>query len=495
MDHILTINNKKVWEFYNEHKNLNFENMNVLFVNLLEDLLRNTNPTLDSNIAMSLLDNMKALQNHVNRIGDTMLKNQTDVSTIFTLKFVEFKREYLEDMRMILANNTTDKVAPVIKEYNDSLLDKARIMMSDIIPKNQENLQKNIESSLQQLQRSINHETSVLMQSSLTKDVLDKFSSSLDDKFSSTLMKSQTLLNSLISATEQRIDNRLSEIKNASSINSNTQTSLCNNINDLLKKMENSSSKGRISENILFNVLHSLYPTAQIDSVGTTKETGDIIMRRKDKPNIIFENKNYDKNIGQDEVRKFLRDVEYQNCSGIMLAQHFGITNKNNFEIELHNNNVLVYLHKVEYDADKIKAAVDIIDYFKSCIAELETGNGEHITIDKEFLDDINKEYQNFINNKLTHIKTIKDYQMKLLSQVDDLKLPCLEHYLSRMYASSASKENTCEYCNYVAKNLRALTAHHRGCALKKQHEQSKKDKRMQSLVMENSMHYNPNNI
>ena len=45
------------------------------------------------------------------------------------------------------------------------------------------------------------------------------------------------------------------------------------------------------------------------------------------------------------------------------------------------------------------------------------------------------------------------------------------------MYASSAAKENTCEYCNYVAKNLRALTAHHRGCALKKQHEQAKRDK------------------
>ena len=42
------------------------------------------------------------------------------------------------------------------------------------------------------------------------------------------------------------------------------------------------------------------------------------------------------------------------------------------------------------------------------------------------------------------------------------------------MYASTASKENTCEYCNYVAKNLRALTAHHRGCALKKQYEQAK---------------------
>lgn len=100
-------------------------------------------------------------------------------------------------------------------------------------------------------------------------------------------------------------------------------------------------------------------------------------MKRKDKPAILFENKNYDRNVGQEEVRKFLRDIEIQNCSGIMLAQHYGITNKSNYEIELHDNNVLVYLHNVEYNADKIKAAVDIIDHFKSCLNELEIGSGE----------------------------------------------------------------------------------------------------------------------
>jgi hypothetical protein len=492
MEHTLTLTNQKVWNFYDEHKNLDFENMNILFVDILDNLLRNTNPTLDANIAATLLDNMKTLQGQINNIGNTVAKNQTDISTMFTMKFIDFKREYMEDMKLILSTNATDKVAPIIKEYNDALLDKTRIMVSEIVPKNNDVLHRSLENSLQQLQTSINTDTNNLLKLSVTTDVLDKFSSSLDDKFATTLMNSQNLLNSLITSTEQRIDTRLTEIKDISSTNSSSQVSLCNNISDLLKKMENSSSKGKISENLLFNVLHSLYPTAQIESVGTTKETGDIILKRKDKPIILFENKNYDRNVGQEEVRKFLRDVEIQNCSGIMLAQHFGITNKNNFEIELHNNNVLLYLHKVEYDADKIKAAIDSIDYFKSCLDELEKDSGEQINMSKDFLDDINKEYQNFVNNKLTHIKTIKDFQQKLISQVDDIKLPSLEHYLSRMYASSASKENICDYCNYVAKNVRALTAHHRGCALKKQHEQQKRDKLTQTLTNENTTQYNP---
>lgn len=483
MDYSLTLNNKKVFEFYNEHKNLNFENMNILFVDILDNLLRNTNPSLDSNVAAALLDNMKALQRQVLNIKDTVEKNQTDIGTMFTLKFVDFKRDYMEDMRMILSSNANEKVAPIIKQYNETLLDKTRIMINEIIPKNQEILYKSIENTLDNLQKSINNDTNSLMKSSLTKDVLDKFTQSLDEKFSTTLINSQSMFNSIITSTEHRISNKLTEIKDASVINNSSQSTLCTNVNDLLKKMENSSSKGKLSENILFNVLHSLHPTAQIESVGNIKETGDIIMRRRDKPIILFENKNYDKNVVQDEVRKFLRDVEHQNCSGIMLAQHYGIANKNNFEIEIHNNNILVYLHKVEYDADKIKAAIDIIDYFKEALDDVESGNGELVNINKETLDDINKEYQNFINNKLLHIKTIKDFQQKLIAQVDDIKIPALEHFLSKLYASSSSKENTCDYCSYVAKNVRALTAHHRGCAQKKQHEIDRKERLINSFT------------
>ena len=78
-----------------------------------------------------------------------------------------------------------------------------------------------------------------------------------------------------------------------------------------------------------------------------------------------------------------------------------------------------------------------------------------------------------FIANKLSHIKTIKDYQQRLLTQVEELKIPNLEYFLSKLYAYS-SKEDICEYCNYVAKNPRALTAHLRGCGLKKQFDNKK---------------------
>ena len=471
MSYELKLKNKTVWEFYDKHKHIKFEDINLICVNMLEKIFEASNPSLDINIASQLIESLKGLQSQVSNIQDNVSKSQSDFSTNFSLKFMEFKREYIEDLKMILSTNASEKLAPIIKEYNESLLDKTRILIGEVIPKTQESLSKNIENSIKTLHSSIQQDTTSLMKNTINKETLDDFIESLEEKFSKTIVSSQSIFNSIVSTSETRLGTRLSEIKDISKTNSLDQTQLQKNIGELLKKMENSSSKGNISENILFNVLHSLYPTAQIDSVGTTKETGDIMLIRKDKPTILFENKNYNKNTPQEEVKKFLRDVELQNCSGIMLAQHYGITNKDNFEIEMNNSNVLVYLHRVEYDADKIRAAVDIIDHFKSKIGDMEKVGGNAIHIEKEILDDINKECQLFIANKLAHIKTIKDFQQKLLAQVEDMKIPSLEHFLSKMYASSSSKDDVCEYCDYNAKNARALAAHYRGCAQKKQFE------------------------
>lgn len=468
MSYVISVDNKKIYDFYQLHPELNFESMNLLFVDLLSKLLDNSSPTLANNVASQLVDNIKVLQSQMTGVTNMMSKSQGDLTTAFTMKFVEFKREYMSDLQLILSSNTADKVAPIIKDCNDALLDKTRLLLCDIIPKNRESLSSDIDNSIRSLHSLINTDADRFTKGAVTKESLDLFMKSIEDTFARTILNSQTIFNSLVSSSESRLDTKLSELRDISKSNNQTQATLQNNVGELLRKMENSSSKGKISENILYNILLSLYPTAQIDSVGTVKETGDIMMFRKDKPTILFENKNYDKNVSQDEVRKFLRDVETKNCSAIMLAQHFGITNKDNFEIELNNNNVLVYLHKVEYDADRIKAAVDIIDHFKLTITHLDDVEGETHTISKETLDEINKEYQLFTANKLAHIKTIKDYSQKMIAQTDEMKIPNLEQYLSRLYATSSSKNDVCEHCSYVAKNHRALLAHYRGCSKKK---------------------------
>ena len=142
------------------------------------------------------------------------------------------------------------------------------------------------------------------------------------------------------------------------------------------------------------------------------------------------------------------------------------ITTKENFEINIHNGNVLVYIHDVNNDPDKIKLAVDIVDHLKCKLDEFSTV-GDVDNISKEMLDNINMEYQNFMMSKTSLIKITKEFNKKLLKQIDEIKLPVLDDYLSSKYAFSSNKF-VCEYCNFVGKNQQSKSAHLRGCGERK---------------------------
>jgi rubrerythrin len=540
----LIIDNEKLWKFYNAHPNLNFEKTNLLFMDVLEKFLQDANSSLTTSITSQLIDQIKNLQtqinvmteNHTRMQNETVLnfnyklsefkkdyieevklilnnnvsekvapllkeqnsimldkthilinslipKTQDDLTsvkqisdTMKTLQssFVEFKRDYIDDVKMILTNNVSEKVAPLLKEQNAIMIDKTHLLINELIPKNQEDVVvKNINESLKSLYSSISDDTNKLLSSSITQKSFDDFISSIDKKFSTIIQSSQSLFGS----TEQRLDTSIREIKNSteaqlnylrelSSSNQSVTSSLNNSVSELLKKMENSSSKGKISENIVFNILHTLFPCSQIDFVGTTKETGDIILTRSNKPKILIENKNWDKNVVQEEVKKFIHDVEKNDCCGIFLSQNFGIANKENFQIDVSGKNVLLYLHEVHNDAEKIRVAISIVDHFKSKLDELDN-NSEIDTISKEILDTINREYQNHAVQKMNMIKLIKECNQKMLKQVEEIQIPSLEDYLSTRYAFSTTKF-TCEFCGYIAKNQSAMSAHQRGCNVKK---------------------------
>ena len=476
----LVCNNKKVMDFYKNHPNLDFESMNLIFISIMENLTQDMNSSLNNNIATQLLTNIQGLQTQINFVSENVIKLQSDTILNFSAKFSEFKKEYIEDLKMILTNNsvnTIDRLTPLIKDYNSSLIDKTQLMLNDVVPKNNDNLTKQLKEIMTTFHSSISEETNQLLKTTINNDSLSDFINKMENKFLNTQTNTQQLLNAIITSTEHRLDSRINEIKTSteqhiqdikhlSSSNQSSQSLLQNNVYELLKKMEISSVKGKCSENILFNILQSLYSTAQIDIVGEQKETGDFMLMRKNKPTILIENKNWNKNVIQDEVKKFIRDVETQNCCGLFLSQNFGIANKENFEINIHNGHILLYVHEVNNDAEKIKIAIDIIDNFKLKLDEIVVCNGDGYNIDKEVLDEINKEYQLFATQKLLQIKMVKDFSSKMVKQLEDLNFPCLEHFLSTKYAFSSSKY-ICEFCDYVAKNQSAMSAHKRGCKTK----------------------------
>lgn len=462
----------KILEFFNKYPHLNFESLILNFIEISEKLSQSLNEPINNSNVSNLLQNIQLINNKISSLEDNFNNYQSLSNQNLSLKLNEFKKDYIEDLKLHLTANTSEKIQPLIEKQTTLIYEKTTNLINSYFPNNNESLKKNIDESFSKLQKSLNYDIQNFEKNTLNSSTLNSFISSLEDKISNTLSNSNQIINNSINSSEKRLDSRLELIREKTESSFQTNINLNSSVSTLVNKLENSSSKGKMSENVLINILHSIYPSAQIDYVGQEKETGDVILCRKNKPKILIENKDWNKNVGKDEVKKFLHDIDIQKICGIFLSQNFGIANKENFEINIHDGNVLIYIHQVNNDPDKIKLAVDIIDHFKHNLDEFNKDTNLD-QISKEKLQLINMEFQSFTSSKLNLIKLSKEFSSKFNKQIDDFKMPILEEYLSSRYAS-ASSQFTCEYCGFSAKNSASKSAHLRGCSVKKDMENKK---------------------
>lgn len=422
----LTITDKRVVDFYSKNPNISFEEVNIFLVDVFKKSLNNNSSTFISDIKASV----KELNDKIDIVNSSITKNQDDSDKKLELKFMETKEEYINELRINLNNSLSDKIFPVLNNNSSMYIDKTRLFLNDIN---------------NYISRSLN-------------SINDKISYTNQDNFINRMELFRQETNDKLALYANKLENSINEIKELTNANQN-------NVSTILNKMENSSCKGKISENIIFNIIKDLYPSGTIDVVGTQKETGDIILKRNNKNIILIENKNWDRNVPQSEVQKFIRDCDKQSCSGILLSQRSGISNKENFEININNGNILLYVHNVNYDKDILKVSIDIIDNFKENLKKIDDKVDVN-TIEKKILDEINKEYNNYRNQKETLQKMIKETQNNLLKEIDKLKMPNLEKYLTLYYTFPVSSFS-CKFCDFTSRSKSGLSNHQKWCKSK----------------------------
>ena len=62
----------------------------------------------------------------------------------------------------------------------------------------------------------------------------------------------------------------------------------------------------------------------------------------------------------------------------------------------------------------------------------------------------------------------LRDFQKKMATQIEDIKFPELDKYLSQKYAYVKARCFVCDVCNnFNASNKQSLSAHKRGCLKK----------------------------
>jgi len=488
-DCIISLNNKRVYEFYKKNPNVSFEVANELLVGFMETIFNHMTENLNENINAQLLNFMKENQSQICELSQGIQSINANINTSNEILFknldsqlTTLKTNYISEVKELLANNSlqaNEKINTLLDKNTTSLIDKTTLVLSDIIPKNQDKVYQLIQENLNKFHTAINADIRNLVDSISDEQSRHDFLNMIDSKYSSLTQSIQNPIFNYINASEERLTKNIDYLKENSSSSSGVQSKLFNGLEQFLNKYQNSSNKGKFGEHRLSNVINSLYSTAEITNTSGSKAAGDFIMKRNEKPTILFENKEYDHNIPKDEVSKFIRDIDIQNIHGIFMSQNSGITFKNNFQIDIHKGNVLVYIQNCEYSPDKIKLAVDIIDNFAIKLCEIDGRTLEN-TISKSVLDDINEDYQKFINQRDTMLINIRDFNKKMSSAISHLKLPSLDTYLSTKYAGidtsyTSTDVYKCNVCNiFVGHNQQSLSAHKRGCA-KRQEENNKK--------------------
>ena len=196
MDYEIKFNNKEVFEFYASH-NLDAEFVNVSFINILKKLMNNLDTSLNSNLATKLLETCTALDHKIDNLNSSVNKCQQDITTVITIKLSEYRKEYIEELKLILSSNNVECISPLIKETNNTLLDKTSLLLNEILPKNQNLLTKDIFSYLQQFQTSLSSETNKLLSSSLDKNTIDDFIKNMNLSFGQSQQTLTTIISSL----------------------------------------------------------------------------------------------------------------------------------------------------------------------------------------------------------------------------------------------------------------------------------------------------------
>jgi hypothetical protein len=222
--------------------------------------------------------------------------------------------------------------------------------------------------------------------------------------------------------------------------------------------------KYEIGEDVLEKILNKINPTSEIIKNVDEQICGSFILKRHNKSDILIESKECDTNINNNITDFFIETIKKQNTCGIFISQHSGILNKLNCQIEIYNDNIVVYVQYCKYDQEKIKNAIEIIDNLYDKLKQIKKDN--IYLIDKETLNEINSEYLLFQTQRNNITSLIQEYNSSIIKQIENINFNCLNKYLcSKIDSNKVVGIYKCNICNiYTSNKLKGISAHKRGC-------------------------------
>lgn len=450
--------------FYKENPNLNFITMNHIFIDILKGLSTNLNDTITNNVNNKILNTLSDLTKDVNTF-------KQDVSN----KLHETKKDYIDSIKLILENNTmntNDKIQNILDKNTEAIVSKTSSIVNEAVPKHNDTFINHIDNTIQKLHESINQDTNKLIEN-INKDEqnIHEFVNNIDNKFNNMIVSLQQPIFSFIQSNEDRTSTNIQQIRDKLISQQTSQESLNHNLTEFLNKYKhNSSSKGNISESELYSILQHIFPSDEIIDCSSDTATCDYRVNRlnPNKPAILFENKDYSRSVTTDEIKKFERDLKQQHLHGIFISHKSNITFKEPFQIDIIDNLIHIYLPNAEYNIEKIRIAVEIIDTLSTKLINIKNVQEDKtVNINKSDIDDLVELFNDFNNQKTSIIESIKTSNKQILEKIEGLQLTAIKKILNKNGFLQNDDDFKCKYCNaFSGKNKASLGAHIRSCKL-----------------------------
>jgi hypothetical protein len=376
----------------------------------------------------------------------------------------------IELLKLVNKNqNDSDSVNNVITQN----IQKA--LCSDVVQNHQQEL---IEKNMNELKTLLKELNDSDKPNTSHMDSIKEYINNFEMKSSMLLQNAQQPIYSFLSSSEDRLQQSISSIKKESSLDDESRAML-KDISNMLSRLPDCIC----SEDLLSKKLTKLYNTADIRNISCEEHKQCVLMKRFRKPTTFLQLVSQDENLNSEQITEMLACLSEQNCNGILLSSQSGFSGKKDFHIDIHNNNIIVYIHNFAKNEDKLQMAIHIVDGFISRMNEISNVNTSGVHITQDLLEKINNEYQLFISQKTAVVDLLKENQKKVINQMDEIKFPCLDKYLSTKFSAPvATCGLKCDVCkNYSANNLKALAAHKRGC-LRKHPNFNKKSNDMENM-------------
>lgn len=434
---------------------MNFEAVNLIFIDLFDKLLHDPSTMMNSTIHGQVL-------NLLNNLNESMSSLSNDIANNMYGKMCDIKRDYIEDVKNIIQNNTSEKLRPLLEKNNAMLIEKTSNVLNDIIPRSNQDVHNTIKS----FHKSIVDDTNQLLNNTDGASIKE-FIVNFENKTTNILQNIQQPIYSFISSSEDRIQNNIKALKDITVYKNGGGGS-----GSGVSGAGVSGALGASVDDSIIRYLSQQYSTADISSLNTTTNSATYMLKRQYKQNLLIYSVHSDVNISADEIKQFLQFIDEYRCHGVFVSQKSGIASKSNYQIDIHNGCVLAYIHNVSESFSKMNVAIDVIDNLSAKIKLFTHGNNSNNadnSIPKEVLEEINRDFQSFVAQKEIIINIMKENHKKLLSIMDDFKFAALDKYLSSKFIMSNAKVGLkCDLCKqFNAHNLKALAAHKRGCIRK----------------------------